>query len=137
MSSGETPLPAPVVTKSHVQSCPYATEVGAIRAWRRMYPVLTTILATLIMGVGVHSCQVSRDVGVRESDIRHLAARQQEQSTALGSIQAVIGQQDDATQGERSQILIQLGRMEARLDSMGNRLERVETAVMPARRPGG
>lgn len=122
--------PVPVVTQEHAIACPYASEVGAIRAWRRMYPVVTSVLGALIISIGAHSCAVSREAGALESDVRHLAARQSEQNTAIGTIRSERSREDSELRGEQSQILIQLGRMDAQLTALDQRMQRVETAVV-------
>jgi len=120
------PTPLPRAPDGAVYACPYRGDVEAIRSQRRLAPALIGALAAAVIAIGAHSCAVSREAGATESTVRAVAQRQQEAAAELDRLRAADTRIERSSSEVQSQVLVQLGRLEAQLEGISQRLERVE-----------
>jgi len=125
-------------------SSEFQEAVATSKAWQRIYPVLIGVVATISIAAVTQSCYVSYASGGIESDLRHveqslqahgsdLAELRRADATTIEEMRRADTDSTTTTTATQSQILIQLGRMEARMDTqfadVGRRIGQIESAV--------
>ncbi len=126
--SAPTPTPLP---KRWGSTAEFHEVVATSKAWQRIYPVLIGIVATISIAAVTQSCYVSHAAGGLESDLRHVEQGVTSHTAQIEQLRQSDTAISSTSTSAQSQILIQLGRMEARMDTqfadMGRRLDRMES----------
>jgi hypothetical protein len=124
-----SPVPVPDKGKSQYPRCT-CDVYESLKGWRRLYPVLLSFLGAGIIAIAVHSCSVAREAGNLESALEYTQKQQREQFLEIKALRTADSNLQSSVQGDQSQVLIQLGRMEEKINGMSSRLEQVEKVLI-------
>lgn len=83
-----------------------------------------------IIAIAVHSCSVAREAGNLEGNIGYISEQQKEHGRAIKELRTIDSNLRSSVQGDQSQVLIQLGRLEEKINGMSSRLGQVEEVLI-------
>lgn len=109
-----------------IHVCLHQPEISTVRSWQRTYPALLGIMGACTIAIAAHSCSVARQAGALESDVSHITSRVVVLEGHIEQLRSNDVQIERSASDVQGRVLIQLGRLEAQLTGISERIGRVE-----------